>query len=66
MWVHNCLKNHIQRVIFSVGNVSNGLPQGSVLGPVLVNIYMNNLDNGMESTLTNFELDTKVGGLQAL
>lgn len=52
----------VNRSIFWWGPVTNNVPWETVLGSVFFNIFINKILSGIESTLSKFADDAKLGG----
>ena len=70
-WIEEWLRNRKQRVVLNGkesdwADVLSGVPQGSVLGPILFLIYINDIDNAVDCATTfmkKFADDTKLASV---
>ncbi|XP_076470853.1 uncharacterized protein LOC143300809 [Babylonia areolata] len=62
-WIEKFLTNRTQQMnvegqISTIGQVTSGVPQGSVLGPTLFVIHINDINKNIRSTVRLFADDT--------
>ena len=67
VWLHNFLVNRKQFIVVEnqlsrPSNVISGIPQGTVLGPILALIFLSDIDKDVENIASMFADDTRLMG----
>ena len=66
-WIENWLDGRSQRVgvngaYSGWAEVTSGVPQGSILGPLLFTIFINDLEDNIKNRVLKFADDSKLWG----